>query len=151
MMEKDFSNQNFLIKSIEKEDFKNNLSQFQKLSETIEMDYWQLDHYLHELPRKWDWSRKIINGKGEVIAFVIASEKADWIHVNRIVVDPSFQNQGLGKMLLDCIIEIGIKNQKKGVSLKTFKKNIKAEKWYWNVGFTTIDSSSEYHSLTLNF
>jgi ribosomal protein S18 acetylase RimI-like enzyme len=63
-------------------------------------DYWEEEHVLRELPRKWDASYLAIDNN-EVVGFMISYLKsADELRLSKIYVLEEYRNSGVGKLLL---------------------------------------------------
>lgn len=131
---------------LSKELIQKHYESLRKISSRIPDDYWELSHYLKDMPLKWSLSY-ILMCNDEPAAFIIASSKEDLIHINRIAVSENFQNSGLGSLLLDKIVEQLKHYQKKGISLKVGIRNIKAINWYFNKGFFIQNVHDDYFEM----
>jgi ribosomal protein S18 acetylase RimI-like enzyme len=129
------------IVPITREFLRNNLN--------IPHEYWGEDHFLMELPGKWDYSIAAID-HGKIIGYLIASDKTEKIHIHKFMVGPQFQSQGIGKALLKEIINISLNNNKLSITLKVYTDNQRAIKFYLEKGFNIIQSNGELHSMRLD-
>lgn len=76
------------------------------------------------------------------ISFMITYEDGhEVIYIYEIHLQPSFCSQGVGKVLLDLVEEIGRKIRVEKAMLTVFKSNRRAVKWYDRMGYTIDDFS----------
>ncbi|MBK0382169.1 GNAT family N-acetyltransferase [Pedobacter sp. SD-b] len=100
--------------------------------------------------RIWTWNKKtqrkihetnfmasktkiIIHDLREV-GYLVLKETFDEIYIENLLIDNEFQNLGIGKTIMKEIIERAT-SEKKLIYLQVFKINIKAIKFYRNLGF----------------
>ncbi|SFA81546.1 MULTISPECIES: GNAT family N-acetyltransferase [unclassified Bacillus (in: firmicutes)] len=67
-------------------------------------------------------------------------KKRKWVELNSLVVLKSFQSKGIGKMLLDCVVEWSNKKRINRIELKVFNFNTSAREFYSKAGFKNIYS-----------
>ncbi len=113
-----------------------------KMSAQLEGDYWTAEHYLSELPEKWNLSYVALENN-ELIGFMIVSDKGGAHHLHRIVIDQGHQKKGAGKELLFKLIANAKKSKKKDVTLKVHHTNFSAIEIYKHFGFTEVERSGE--------
>lgn len=108
--------------------------------------------YLEEL---WDWDEmhqqkihkkkfrasktSLIEFQEKIIGYIVISEKDTEIYIENLLIDNSFQNLGIGKEVMKNVIRKS-NLEKKPIRLQVFKINMKAQKFYQNLGF---DRTSE--------
>ena len=83
-----------------------------------------------------------LNGKIVGYAFITIIKYE--IHLNRIAIDPNYQQKGFGFQLLKKILEENSKN--KSVFLELKYSNISALKLYRKVGFKKYNTRKNYYS-----
>lgn len=72
------------------------------------------------------------------------------IEIMNIVVKKSERGKGIGKFLLDKLIEIAKNNQFENIILEVNENNIIAKKMYENAGFMQIGMRKKYYQSTEN-
>lgn len=76
------------------------------------------------------------------VSFMITYEDGhEVIYVYEVHLAPEFRGQGIGKVLLDMVENIGRKTKVEKVMLTVFKTNKRAVKWYDRMGYTVDDFS----------
>ncbi len=80
---------------------------------------------------------------GETIGFIAFDpywnrSKNRNLEIHEIVVDPEYRNRGVGSFLIKKAFEIGLKEGDEEAALWVGRKNIKAIKWYKNLGFYKV-------------
>jgi len=81
---------------------------------------------------------------GIVIGFAFIDILKYEVHLNRIAIDPNYQQNGFGLQLLKKILEENSKN--KSVFLELKYSNISALKLYRKVGFKKYNTRKNYYS-----
>lgn len=126
---------NLKINPLSKSTLKLHVDDFVSMSNrTIEDEYWGSEHFLADLPGKWELSFSVADDAGKLAAFLIASEKKDSVHIHKFVVDKPYQQMGLGSRMLSYLKE---KNTKP-LTLKVHVDNLHAIDFYTRKGFTTL-------------
>ncbi len=78
----------------------------------------------------------ILQAKGKAVGCVAyESPEPDVAYLNRLAVLPESQGQGMGKKLVDHIIDQAKKNQKKTISIGIIKAHLELAAWYESLGF----------------
>lgn len=108
-------------------------------------EYWSSEHFLTELPRKWELSQYILNKEGLVIGFLIASEKSDSVHIHKFVVENHAQSKGLGALLLNRLLSLTHKN----ITLKVNSNNTQAISFYKKHSFSVSTQTDTSYTMTL--
>jgi GNAT superfamily N-acetyltransferase len=125
---------------IDRDFLKSNVPGFLFLDMGFPGGSWTEENFLVELPDKWRFSLALIIG-GKMAGFIIASKKADAIHIHRFAIAAEFRLKGLGAWLLN-EFEHRCKQQKEYVvSLKAAIDNVQAIKFYKKHGFMETDTS----------
>jgi ribosomal protein S18 acetylase RimI-like enzyme len=109
----------------------------------IPREYWTLDNFLLELPRKWELSF-YASVAGQLIGYAIASEKPP-VHLHHLGLHVRWRNRGLGSLML-----AELKRRAAGViTLKVAADNIAAQQFYRRHGSAEIGQSGDYVLLSL--
>ena len=86
---------------------------------------------------------KIIEQNGKEVGYIVLKETIDEIYIENLLIENEFQNLGIGKAIMEKIIERA-NSEEKLIRLQVFKINIKAQKFYQNLGFEK-NSDTENH------
>ena len=86
---------------------------------------------------------KIIERNRKEVGYLVLKETLDEIFIENLLIEKEFQNLGIGKAVMEKIIERA-NSEKKLIRLQVFKINIKAQKFYENLGFEK-NSETENH------
>ncbi|MDC7125443.1 MAG: GNAT family N-acetyltransferase [Spirochaetales bacterium] len=81
----------------------------------------------------------IATKKDEILGFYMITMCEEHIFLNHLYVEPKFQNNGIGKMLLEQIKEIAIEHNK-SIELEALKQSL-ANDFYCKNGFKKIGES----------
>ena len=86
----------------------------------------------------------VLELNGKIIGYAFITIIKFEIHLNRIAIDPNYQQKGFGLQLLNKILEQNSKN--KSVFLELKYSNISALKLYRKVGFKKYNIRKNYYS-----
>lgn len=107
-------------------------------------DFWSKDILKTEI--LGDNKKYIVaKNKNQIIGFAGIMINIDEIEVMNIVVKKSFRGKGIGKILLNKIIEIA-KEANKNIFLEVNENNFVARRLYENVGFEVISVRKKYYN-----
>lgn len=97
---------------------------------------------LNNYQRQSGFSAFAIQEEGKVAGAALVTDdrmKKDYLFLQEIFVNPSFQNRGFGRQILKSIIDYAVKNNYQGTRLLVDSRNIPAIKLYQNSGFEAIE------------
>ena len=94
---------------------------------------WGISNLMYELPSKWELSNVATIG-GKIVGYQIGSFREDALFLNKIVVDKSFRNAGIGKKLLKAFLEKGLSFGKKRIIFRVRTDN-PAVSFYDKLGY----------------
>lgn len=110
-------------------------------------EYWALDHFLQELPGKWELSFLVVERR-EVLGYVVASRKEKTrVHIHHFMVRPDIRGHGLGHRMM---AEISLRARGLGgreLSVKVRSSNVGAKRFYSRQGFKLKDEPVEYQQM----
>jgi ribosomal protein S18 acetylase RimI-like enzyme len=136
----------FHIKQLSKDWLKSNVQNFVKISsDNIPDEYWNETHFLTDLPKKWEYSCLCTDINGNLVGFLIASEKEHSIHIHKFVVNAAAQGNGIGTMMFNRLLE----KVSKPITLKVHTKNKAAISFYEKKGFIASDLKDDMYAMTL--
>ncbi|MGY8916458.1 MAG: GNAT family N-acetyltransferase [Flavobacteriales bacterium] len=107
---------------------------------------WTWDNQLQKNIHKSDFTAsqtKIIQHNGKEIGFLVLKETFDEIYIENLLIEIDYQNLGIGKAVMENIIEQA-NSEQKFIQLQVFKINNKARNFYVKLGFEKI-SETEHH------
>lgn len=99
---------------------------------------WGPEHFLRDLPGKWDCSRMALATGGQLAGFAIASVKPGALHLHRLVVASAHQGCGLGTRLLLAMAHAAQRRDLALISLKLARDNHRARRLYERLGFRAV-------------
>ena len=132
-----------VIKKLTKEYLNNNIDDFLDIIQDGYNEYWNIEHFLFDLPDKWETSI-YIEVNSQLTAFIISSKKKNTFHIHKFFVHKDYRSNGLGHRLLNEYEKL-IRSRKelKILSLKVYKKNKRAILFYNKNGFITETNENE--------
>ncbi|WP_428087239.1 ribosomal protein S18-alanine N-acetyltransferase [Candidatus Thioglobus sp.] len=83
---------------------------------------------------------------GQIKGYLLTQLSIEFIDILNICIDPEFQQQGLGKKLLDDLLEQQEKTVVKSIFLEVRVSNVAAINFYQNYGFKLLDTRKKYYS-----
>jgi ribosomal protein S18 acetylase RimI-like enzyme len=125
----------FKIKPLDKKFLETNIDGFTGILKGIEHEYWERQHFLLDLPAKWVYSLVALDASGKIIGYVIASKKDSHIHIHKFMIEKTVRCLGLGRELLAYLCNKCIDGNIEAISLKVYKDNTRAIKFYEKYGF----------------
>jgi len=109
---------------------------------------WQREHYLSELPGKWQYSCLALR-QTTALGFLVASQKAESLHIHRLAVDNAQQGRGVGRRLLHHLAANAATGSTPTITLKVGVANEKAIEFYRQLGFHQDSESAENLTLSI--
>ena len=130
------------IKKLNRIVLESRLDEFIKILENELDEYWNQENFLKELNEKWNFSLFIENDN-KIVGYIIASKKSRNIHIHKFMVHRDLRSKGIGYKLLKEIENLCLKNGESLISLKVYKKNTLALKFYLRSGFKIEEYSND--------
>lgn len=115
----------------------NHLDRILEIDRETKGERWDQTNFSLDLPNKWTVSKGIIDN-GELIGFLIASQKQNKIHVHRLVIAPDQKGKGWGKILLETVINYTKQMDLCEISLKVDQGNTLAIQFYLKMNFRVV-------------
>ena len=107
---------------------------------------WNKEQMLYEINENQFANMAVILVNNEVVGFYDYWHTFDSASIAQIAVDPLFQRQRLGSMLLEEIIKDCRAKKIRTITLEVRKNNEKAVKLYTKYGFNTVLTKEKYYS-----
>lgn len=138
---------NYQFKTLSMDFLKLRMQDFISLAKNNIVDeYWNEDHFLLPLNKKWEASFYVEDESTRLIGFLIVSEKEATTHIHKFVVDSNWQRKGLGTEMLHYVL----KNTRRPVTLKVDSQNDKAISFYKKHGFSISQEVKGLYEMILN-
>ncbi|MGA2655507.1 MAG: ribosomal protein S18-alanine N-acetyltransferase [Gammaproteobacteria bacterium] len=87
----------------------------------------------------------VLEKNQEIIGYALFSAVKDEAHILNLVIKPSLQHHGYGRLLLRFILEAMLQNQVKSISLEVARNNVAALHLYQSLGFSQQGLRKEYY------
>jgi len=87
----------------------------------------------------------IVNEQDEIIGYTIIQVIVDELHLLNICIAPKFQGQGLGRALLNEVIELADEHSVSVVLLEVRRSNHRAQQLYLQSGFNEVSVRRGYY------
>ena len=129
------------VVKIDKEYLSTHIYQFINILAGEPHEYWGQNEFLMVLPDKWNLSIAAISDDNQLLGYIIASNKKDAAHIHKLMIRQQNRAEGLGTYLMNAFFHM-VKNNFSMVTLKVYKDNQKAIKFYYKLGFT-LQSETE--------
>ena len=89
----------------------------------------------------------ILQWEDEIIGYFVASHVAGEVTLMNIAIAPNFQKKGLGKQLLNVLIEKSKQQDQVEIWLEVRASNLSAITLYQNTGFVEVDTRKGYYPI----
>jgi len=126
------------IKTLDKIFLENSVHEFINIAKDVKHEYWQKEHFMIDLPGKWEYSLVAVGAKNDVIGYVIASKKDSNIHIHKFMIKKSLRGLAIGKKLLTELCNRCMDARIKTVTLKVYQDNVRAIGFYKRCLFKRI-------------
>lgn len=137
--------ENFSFQIVSFQVLSQNIQKFLYLEELTNLNpHWREENFLIDLPKKYDYSIMLVE-KDEILGYIICSQKNDFIHINRFIIDTNIARKGLGTILLNKFVDI-VKNSYSTISLKVLKSS-EAVNFYKKNCFKITNEIGEYYHM----
>jgi ribosomal-protein-alanine N-acetyltransferase len=100
-------------------------------------EYWQEEHFLKELPGKWELS-VFASLPQRPCGYIIASRKDQHAHIHKFIVAPAFRSQGVGSAMLDLCLSKASSLDLNAITLWVYAENKHAIRFYHRQGFGMV-------------
>ena len=122
------------------------VSEIAALEKKVFADPWSADSFLSEVGRRPDVGWPIVvRDATEIVAYAVVWFIVDEIHIGNIAVRPERHGQGIGRWLMEHILEEGRKRSMVFATLEVRPSNSAAIKLYEGFGFRKIAVRRRYY------
>ena len=106
---------------------------------------WSAALFMQEIARRPDRVYLILRYQGDVIGYAGLMTSGLESHITTIAVDPAFQRQGLGMMLMLALMDASVEKGGVSMSLEVRKTNHGAQSLYTLFGFQPVGIRKGYY------
>ena len=106
---------------------------------------WSKKSLIKDLESNSFLSHYVYEYEGRIVGFYIASHVLDEVEIFTIAVDSAYRKMGIGKAMLDHLIDISKKRNDKEIYLEVSTKNIAAINLYRKFDFKIIGIRKNYY------
>ena len=92
--------------------------------------------------RAWTWHTQ---ANSKALAFMIVEDQSDLFSILRVGVIPEHQRQGIGREMLDFLIQLARNEQVPKILLEVHELNLAAQHLYFASGFRQIHRKKNYY------
>lgn len=124
------------------------LSELFSISIDVDHDNWKRKHYLLDLPEKWRYSLACFSD-GLLLGYIIASQnETNEVRIHKYVINQLYRGKGIGEELLHKFLK-NLDTNIARITLKVYKDNAGAIKFYKRHSFTVISSEKDMFQMEL--
>lgn len=91
------------------------------------------------------YQAQLLGGGGVVIGYFVAMRGVDEVHLLNITVDPPFQGQGWGRVLLDAVALWARAQGAQWLWLEVRRSNVRAQQVYLRYGYRRVGERKHYY------
>ena len=92
--------------------------------------------------RAWTWHAEATS---KALAFLIIEDQSDFFSILRVGVMPEYQRQGIGREMMDFLIQLARNEQVPKILLEVHEFNLAAQHLYFASGFCQIHLKKGYY------
>ena len=92
--------------------------------------------------RAWTWHAEATS---KALAFLIIEDQSDLFSILRVGVMPEYQRQGIGREMMDFLIQLARNEQVPRILLEVHEFNLAAQHLYFASGFYQIHRKKDYY------
>jgi ribosomal-protein-alanine N-acetyltransferase len=96
----------------------------------------------HAWFRAWTWHAE---KNSKAAAFLIIEDQPNLFSILRIGVDPKFQRKGIGREMMDFLLQLARQEQIQSILLEVHESNLAAQHLYFASGFHLIHCKKGYY------
>ena len=127
-----------LIERLTKGVLKDHLESFIQILNNEPFEYWTNEHFLKELPLKYELSQVAFLDT-QAVGYIIASKKTDAVYIHKFMVDSTYRDMQIGSRLQKVFEENAMHLGHKSVQLSVIHNNLAALRFYKKNGYTIFE------------
>ncbi len=132
------------LRPLSPEDIAGNADAFLGIAADVPGEYWTIEHFLRDLPGKWDLSIAAWSD-AKPVAYAIVSRKAPGLaHIHHFMVSGVFRGQGLGTRMAQEIEARALRGGCDRIGLKVAVDNAGARRFYERLGYARTAKEGGY-------
>lgn len=101
---------------------------------------WSAEHFLKEIPGKWELSQVALLADGTLGGFWIASSASSDAHTHRVAVAKAIRREQVGSNLFEAVVNAAKRLGHKRITLTVNRLNVIAHRFYERLGFVRLRS-----------
>lgn len=123
-------------------------AELQKIAADQPDEYWEREHFLYDLPQKWDLSFALFF-RGKLAGYAILSRKNDsTVHLHHFMLEPDSRGLGIGGRMMGEVERRARDAGAATLSLKFRAGNIRARRFYERFGLGLSGPEGGYRMMT---
>lgn len=128
-------------------DLRDHAEAFVAIAADVPGEYWTSEHFLKEMPRKWDLSFALWR-HGEPIAYAVVSEREpEHAHLHHFMLATAYRGRHLGSRFLWFVKRHVSKRGYQRLTVKVAVVNVVALRFYRMRGFAILANDGRYLTL----
>jgi ribosomal protein S18 acetylase RimI-like enzyme len=133
------------------EQIRGGIAEFLAIAADQPDEYWREEHFLHDLPGKWELSFAIWHGPRPVAYAILSRTSPDAVHLHHLMVAAAHRRRGLGARMLGEMEERARSAGARRLTLKVAANNDGARRFYARAGYREVGMASEYRPFEKTF
>lgn len=133
-----------LIDRLDRGTLLSQMTNFISIASDVPGEYWAAEHFLHELPRKFELSCYAHAGAAPVGYAIVSEMTPGAAHLHHFMITRDYRGSGLGRHLLNATIERLVAARIDRLTLKVANGNTGARRFYSTNGFSEVAEGSGY-------
>lgn len=131
------------VANIDKGYLSAHLDEFMGILRQYDYQYWGEEHFLRDLPGKWEHSFAAAADSGDILGYVISSRKGPVLYEHKLYVAPGSQGLGIGKKLLMRTLNSGAERGLNIFELTLYTDNAGAINMYKRYGMAICGATGD--------
>jgi ribosomal-protein-alanine N-acetyltransferase len=109
-------------------------------------DAWSVESFLAEVERRPEIGHPfVVHEDGRLVAYGVVWFIVDELHIGNLAVDPDYQGRGIGRRLMNYILDEGRRRSMTSAMLEVRPSNVRARALYESFGFYQINVRRNYY------
>jgi ribosomal protein S18 acetylase RimI-like enzyme len=127
------------IEPLSRDEARTSAAELIRMNAESDWDDWDENALLAERPEKWLLSLVARDG-AQLVGWAVSSRRGVAVHLHHLVVAPDHRNHGVGRLLLDRLVEDH--GEHSDITLKVHHDNAAAMRFYERAGFRRAGSTA---------
>lgn len=124
------------------------VAELRKIAADQPDEYWEQEHFLHDLPQKWELSFAVFS-RDKLAGYAILSRKDDSsVHLHHFMLGPDSRGLGIGGRMMEEVERRARDAGAATLSLKFRTGNIRVQRFYERCGLQLSGPEAGYRMMT---